>query len=167
MSELTQARLKELLHYDPLTGLFTWKVTNSVRAMAGTVCKAKTSDGYIRIGVDGVRYKAHRLAYLYMLGVFPPKGVDHKNGVRSDNAWENLRPADQKINSHNICSARIDNLTTGVLGVSWRKDIGRYRAYITLDEKQRHLGHFDTVEEAHAAYLLAKNNLHPTHTRLR
>ena len=165
--ELTQARLKELLDYNPETGVFTWKVTNSVRAVAGTQAVGLDSYGYVRIGVDKRRYKGHQLAFLYMVGVMPSGGVDHINGIKRDNRWVNLRESNQTINMHNLAFARSDNKTTGLLGTSVRKDNGKVRAYITAGGKQHHLGLFDTAEQAHAAYLKAKHELHPTHQRLR
>lgn len=164
---LTQARLKELLHYDPETGIFTWLViANNNKALVGTVAGSLNKPGYMMIGVDRKRYLAHRLAFLYMTGEWPSEQVDHINGERTDNRWCNLRAATEGENKHNIGGPPRTN-TSGYLGVSWDKSRGKWRAHIYLRNVQHHLGRFTTPEAAHAAYLAAKDKLHPTHRRLR
>lgn len=88
---LTQERLKELLTYEPATGVFRWRER---RGNQGGGCVAPGDEagsvyknGYRMIGVGGRRYGAHRLAFLYMTGAFPPAEVDHINGVPADNRW--------------------------------------------------------------------------------
>lgn len=153
---LTQARLKELLHYDPETGISTWiSMRAGVRfgAAAGTLTKI----GYIVVKVDGIDYGVHRLAWLYMTGNFPVDRIDHKNGNGSDNRFSNLRKANARINGENIRKARKHN-KTGVLGVS--HNFKKFQARITVKGKQMYLGNFKTPELAHAAYLKAKRALH-------
>ena len=97
---LTQHRLKELLRYDESSGIFTWipkKRDYRSQYLAG----GKTTNGYITIGIDNKHYLAHRLAYLYIIGSFPEKQIDHINGVRSDNRWLNLRQATPSQNNCN------------------------------------------------------------------
>ena len=89
---LTQARLKKLLSYNTDTGEFRWRVTRRGAARAGSVAGCVRHDGYVRIAIDGKRYLAHRLAWLYVHGELVPE-LDHANGVRSDNRLDNLRPA--------------------------------------------------------------------------
>jgi hypothetical protein len=98
--ELTQNRLQELLEYNPLTGVFTRRV-NSGHAKAGAVAGTKHIDGYIMVGVGGDKYFAHRLAFLYMTGEWPISGVDHRNTIKSDNSWGNLRDCTQRENMNN------------------------------------------------------------------
>lgn len=120
---LTQDRLRELLHYDPETGLFIRRVTTAARATAGTIAGDMDSKGYWRLRVDRKRYLAHRLAWFYVHGEWPEE-IDHINCKRTDNRLCNLRPATS----------------------------GRWRASIYVDGKSKWLGVYDTPEEANAAY---------------
>ncbi|MGE1723358.1 HNH endonuclease signature motif containing protein [Enterobacter hormaechei] len=90
---ITQARLKECLDYDPLTGSFTWIKSTAYCIKPGMPADSLTCNGYIGIKLDGKNYLAHRLAWLYMFGEFPPGHLDHINCVRTDNRIANLRPA--------------------------------------------------------------------------
>ena len=146
---LTQERLKELLSYDPDTEEFRWRVTRGGTARAGSVAGYARPDGYIKIKIDGKFYLAHRLAWLYVHREFVPE-IDHINGVLSDNRIANLRPA---THSQNLGNGRkhSDN-TSGFKGVHWDKRRKKWRAVIGHNSCQIHLGRFDTIEEAHAAY---------------
>ena len=145
---LTQARLKELLHYDPETGHFTWLVSRGGTAHAGSRAGSPNSKGYTLIKLDGVTHRAQRLAFLYMTGGFPTEFVDHINRVKDDNRWINLRPATGRENEGNK-GLRHDN-TSGRRGVSWCKRARKWRAYGMRDGRQVYLGLFDTLEEAAA-----------------
>lgn len=112
---LTQQRLKELLSYDPDTGAFTWLVTTSNRAPAGTRA-GSSSHEYVTIRVDKRRYPAHRLAWLYMTGGWPEAQIDHRDQDRSNNRWANLRGATLTENNRNTGTRR--NNSTGYKGVS-------------------------------------------------
>lgn len=81
---LTQERLKELLKYDPETGLFTW-ISRKPKVKLNTIAGYKTKRGYILIGVDRVYYFGHRLAFFYMTGQWPKEVIDHINCIKSDN----------------------------------------------------------------------------------
>lgn len=146
--ELTQAHLKELLHYDPETGHFTWLVTRRGTAVAGSRAGSDGGRGYIRIEIEGIKHRAHRLAFLYMTGTLPPKHVDHINRDKPDNRWSNLRPATNQENAGNVAPRR--NNTSGHLGVSWHKRDGKWRAQGARDGRRIHLGYFDNLEEATA-----------------
>lgn len=91
MAELTAGRLKELLTYDPETGVFIWRGWRSGSAVAGSVAGSLHSDGYVCIKIGRCLYRAHRLAFLYMTGSRPIGQVDHINMNRADNRWCNLR----------------------------------------------------------------------------
>ena len=156
---LTQTRLRELLHYNPDTGAFTWRVDRPPRARAGDTPRAPTKAGYLRVGIDNDLYYLHRLAWLYTHGVWPNGVVDHVNGDRADNRLVNLRDVSHATNLQNLKRARGDN-KTGLLGVYLRGDTGRYSANIKGPEGKRSLGCFATAEEAHAAYINVKRNLH-------
>jgi hypothetical protein len=157
---ITQARLKELLFYDPRSGLFTWRVSRG-RVTVGDVAGCLVSLGYVVLRLDQVNYYAHRLAHLYTKGVWPCKGmdVDHKNGVREDNRWRNLRVVTRQGNLQNQRKAQPRG-TSGYLGVSLHLPTGKYRAYISVNGKQKHLGLFKTAKEAYQAYVKAKRRLH-------
>ena len=154
---VTQARLKELLHYNPETGMFVWKCNRGGRAKKGSIAGAVNGGGYKQICIDYVTYKAHRLALLYMTGDLPPDDTDHRNGVRNDNRFENLRPASRLLNQQNQQKAHSNN-QQGLLGVG--KEGDRYRARIRHEGKQIYLGAFDTMAEAGDAYQAAKRKLH-------
>lgn len=159
---LTAERLREVLDYDPDTGVFRWRVTRGgMRAgdVAGTVDKR---DGRRTVHIEDRGYFAHRLAFLWMTGEWPAGVVDHRDGAAANNAWANLRHVTVGINNQNRVTPSRRN-STGLLGASRVSgaDKGRYRAHIKLDGKQRHLGCFDTPEQAHAAYIIAKMRLHP------
>jgi len=155
---LTQDRLRELLHYDPDTGVFTWRVFRCGRAMPGAVA-GRVSGAYWCINIDGATFKASRLAWLYMTGSMPENIVDHRDTDKLNNRWKNLRDIPQARNLQNQRKAQADNLL-GVLGVTHHPKNNKFQARITLDKKTRSLGYFKTAEEAHAAYIEAKRRLH-------
>lgn len=156
-SDLTSERLREVLGYDPETGVFTRRIARSWAARAGVVAGCVDGHGYTSIKIDGRIYGAHRLAWFWVHGVWPAKKIDHINGDRADNRICNLRDVPTSTNCQNQRRAQSHN-KTGFLGVS--PDRGRFRAAIWLDGKNLHLGMFDTPEQAHDAYLNAKRRLH-------
>ena len=148
---LTADRLRELLRYDADTGLFVWLVCTSNRARIGSVAGRSRHDGYRIIGVDGRYYLAHRLAWLYVRGSWPPDHLDHIDGDPSNNRIANLREASPLQNRANARIRRDSG--SGFKGV--RKEWNRWSARITIDRKEIHLGAFATPEEAYAAYCRA------------
>lgn len=158
-TELTQARLKELLHYDPETGVFTWVGRTGKKSKPGKVAGGGRPDGYVAIGVEGVRHLAHRLAWLYVYGAWPEGHLDHADGVRRNNSARNLRVCDDAENGQNRSGPNANN-RLGLLGVCLDRRYGTYSATITHQRSKRHLGTFKTAEEAHKAYLAAKARLH-------
>lgn len=154
---ITQERLKQLLHYQPETGVFTWIVSRR-GVSAGSVAGNKHQIGYIQIGVDGKLYRAHRLAFMYMTGAFPSNLVDHANGVRDDNRFDNLREATL---SENRCNAVMGTAnTSGCKGVYWLKRDSVWAAKIRYDNKAFYLGRYDSFEEAAEAVRLKRSELH-------
>jgi hypothetical protein len=145
---LTQERLKELLHYDPETGVFTNRMSRG-RAKAGAIAGCLTK-GYVRICVDGRLHEAHRLAWCYVNGCWPREQIDHINCVKSDNRIANLREATNTENARNAPGHR--NTKSGKKGVY--PDGGRWRAMI-YNNNLIHLGCYATIDEAHAAYAAA------------
>jgi hypothetical protein len=148
---LTQQRLKEVLRYDPATGEWTWINPNSNRVKAGDAAGTYTH-GYRKITVDGKRYYAHRLAWLYMTGSWPGECIDHRDVAPAKNAWTNIREATRQQNQAN--KPRQINNTSGYKGVSKYKR-GKWRAVIHVSGKQLYLGEYDTPQEAHSAYVAA------------
>ena len=158
----TAEKLRELLHYDPETGVFTRRVQTGGRygAAVGTVAGTLIDAGYVMISVMSKQYRAHRLAWLYVTGEWPAGEVDHRDGVRANNAWKNLRDVPPTTNRQNQRRA-MSNSKTGLLGASYSARDRRFVARIKdAAGKYRSLGGFDTAEQAHAAYVSAKRQLH-------
>lgn len=146
MHALTQSRLREILFYDPSTGRFAWCDLERAHKPVGHV-----HHGYLKISVPGHGgIYAHRLAWLYMTGEWPTKSIDHADCDRSNNAWSNLRLASRQQNAAN--SIRQRRNITNAKGVSKRKDRDGYRAFIQVGDRNVHLGDYNTIEEAAAAY---------------
>jgi AP2 domain. len=154
--KITQARLKELLHYNPLTGIFTLLIA-SKRRRVGHTFGPKHPGSYVTIFLDGKIYKAHHLAWLYTHGRFPKVMLDHENRDKGDNAIKNLREATAQQNACNKRYRRKDN-TTGFRGVS--PSGKRWVAACTANGKAYHLGSYATPEEASAAYEKRSAELH-------
>lgn len=147
---ITQEELKEILHYDPETGSFTWLVAMGTRARPGDRAGAIFNRDYIRIRIRLKRYVAHRLAWLYVHGHFPTDLIDHVNGVKYDNRLCNLRPATR---SQNLMNRRMhSNNTSGLKGVYWHKGAKKWKAQCRANGKHYHLGLFENAESASAAY---------------
>ena len=162
MSALTLERARELLCYDPTTGLLTWKVRVGPRALQGGVAGYLDKKGYVYVGLDGKYYFGHRVAWLLHFGRWPAGQVDHWDEVKSNNRISNLREVTSVENMHNQRQARKHN-RLGLRGVS--KNHTKFQAEILADGKRIYLGVFDTPLEAHAAYLAAKKQYHPTSAR--
>ena len=144
MNLISQTRLKEVLDYDPVTGIFTWKEKIADKVNVGTRAGSLCSNGYRFIRLFGRRYREHQLAFLYMLGYFPPQ-VDHIDHNQSNNSWINLEESSYEKNGKNHPKTRRN--VTGVVGVSQRPD-GKYVARIYANKKHIFLGVFTTIGEA-------------------
>jgi len=156
-ADLTAQQLRELLHYDPQTGLFSRR-TNGVRYAAGAVVgNANRPNDRRIIRIRGSVYKAHRLAWLYVYGEWPTYHIDHLDGNPSNNRIANLRDVPSVVNTQNIRKARSHN-RSGLLGAY--KSRNKWNARITVDGKSIYLGVFDTAEQAHVAYVSAKRLYH-------
>jgi len=152
---LTHERLKQLLSYDPLSGQFSW-ITTCVgrfkRVKKGKIAGHILPNGYVSIGVDGEQYLAHRLAFFFVNGIWPPHQMDHIDHVRNNNKWENLRAVSSRQNAQNR-SLRSDN-KSGKSGVHWTNN--RWRSCIWHEGKSIYLGNFDSKEAAIDARLSAE-----------
>ncbi len=146
---LTQKRLKELLKYDPKTGIFIWRVDRRGGATKGDKAGNLNSWGYLRVTVDGKEYKISRLAFLYVKGYFPEYFVDHKYGDRIDNRWKMIRHTTNSCNSQNS-KIRSDN-TSGFKGVY--KSGTKWSAGIKIKGEKIGLGRYENKLDAAIARL--------------
>ena len=152
--------LKHSLDYNPETGGFCWKVAVGKRVRVGSIAgNIGKSDGRLRIRFQGKNYQAHRLAWLLTHGKWPDGMIDHLDGNPLNNRISNLRDVSSSVNSQNQRKAQANNVT-GFLGVYFHKRANKFLAQISLSGKNIYLGLFQTAEEAHAAYLAAKRELH-------
>ena len=154
---LTQARLKELLHYDPATGIFTWRQSRGTRRQ-NAIAGSRHSKGYINISIDSKLHRAHRLVWLYEYGCFPDGEIDHINRVPFDNRRANIQVATRSQNTQNTGLPR--NNTSGHRGIGWNTQQQKWRARISIDGKTFYLGRFDTFEDAVSAYTTAASKHH-------
>jgi hypothetical protein len=143
MEQLLQT-ISERLHYNPETGIFTWKVSRGGKAKAGKKAGCITTDGYVQIYINNKPYYAHQLAYLISYRKQPTLSIDHINRNKSDNRLCNLRLANQKLNT-------LNNKAKGTCKTPWGWSAG-----ITVDGVRKHLGYYDSQEEAHAVYYAVK-----------
>jgi hypothetical protein len=161
-SDLTHETVSALLNYNPESGVLAWKVRSSSRRGPGDSAGSLHRFGYIIVRVGGKAYKAHRLAWLLHYGKWPEDQVDHVNGDRADNRIANLRAATASENGQNLHRRKTG--ATGFLGVTQskgpRSKTLKFQAQIQSNGEYFYLGRFSTPEEAHAAYLEAKANLH-------
>lgn len=145
--QLTYERAHEVLTYDPATGELRWKIARPGRR-AGTVAGTLTPIGYVRVEIDYVIYPAHRVIWLMETGAWPSELIDHKNGIRNDNRWRNLREATYSENARH--RRRAKNNRSGVPGVSWSTRRRKWAADIWINGRNRHLGHFECIADAAA-----------------
>lgn len=148
-ASLTQSEIKQILHYDQDTGIFTWKVNRTGTALAGTVA-GKMTKGRVQIKINGKRYYAHRLAWIYVYGEWPTQEIDHINLVMDDNRIENLRQATHQQNNWNKKCRK--GSRSGHKGVCFDKSSSKWRSECMVNGSRKLLGYFPTPEEASEAY---------------
>lgn len=157
MTELTQERVKELLHYDSETGIFTRLVTVKHNARKGDIISCINKAGYVVGNLDGKLYLMHRVAFLYVEGRWPYIKADHKDTIRNNNKWDNLREA---THFQNQCNSTIAcNNKTGIKGV-FLLGSGKYRASIRAGGKTIHIGTYETKEQAGDVIMKVRQQLH-------
>lgn len=158
---LTAERLRELLHYDPETGHFIRKVRTAQRNQVGSradfLVKTGNQAGYYRVAFGRRRVLAHRLAWLYVYGVWPTHEIDHKDTDRGNNRIDNLRDVPGRVNIENMRRPRSDN-TSGYLGVYFHQN--RWYARVQSKGRQVYQSGHDTPDEASRAYIAAKRKHH-------
>lgn len=157
---LTAQRLREVIEYDQTTGVFRWRVYKRC-VRAGVDAGYVAPNGRRQISVDGHLYPAARLAWLYVVGDWPERLVDHIDTDPGNDRWLNLRDVPEVTNQQNRHRAQA-NSKTQILGVCFDRRRGRYFAQIMPPgaAKNKYLGSFETSWEAQAAYVKAKRALH-------
>lgn len=156
-TELTADRARELLDYDPESGVLRRRCGPS----AGAIVRTRHCRGYLQVSLDNKLYLAHRVAWLITHGRWPSGEIDHRDGVRTNNRLANLRDCTRAENAQNERGPRSNN-NSGPLGTT--RDRGQWKAQIKLHGKSHFLGRFSTPEEASAAYSRAKTRMHPFST---
>lgn len=152
---LTQKQLKELLSYDPATGVFTWLQTvRNGSVHAGAIAGVCSNGDYVRIQIRGRLYLAHRLAWLYVTGSWPDGTIDHVDTCKSNNRFSNLRLATAASNGWN-CPAPATN-TSGVKGVHWHTSNKRWYAKFRVNGRDIHVGSYINLDDAKSAIKAAR-----------
>lgn len=155
---ITAECLRQLLDYDPDTGVFRWRERPDGSAdwnkmNASRVAGSVNNRGYRIIKIANVRYRAHRLAWLHVYGEWPSEQIDHINRDKDDNRIANLRIVNNSENMRNLPPRALDPRT---LGVSFHQRDRRYVTAIRVDGKTISLGSFKTFSEARAARVAAE-----------
>lgn len=179
MTEITPELLRELIAYDPESGVLVlkrrhisyfpseriWKIWNTKHG--GAVTGAPNNRGYGRVALLGGRYLAHRVAWAVYHGEWPEDQIDHINGNRSDNRICNLRVVNAQQNGAN--KAIVPSNVSGMMGVHFDKRTKTWLAHITINKKTKNLGRYASFEEACAVRKAAeeKYGFHPNHGRPR
>lgn len=158
-ANLTVARLRELLYYEPDTGRVRWALPQSNRVKPGEIAGSKTRFGYFRVGIDGKDYQVHRVAWALHYGEWPTGVIDHIDGDKTNNQAANLRDVSVAVNMQNRRTAT-SGTASGLLGATWHKPSRSWQARIKTSGQTISLGYFKTPEDAHAAYVAAKRKMH-------
>jgi len=167
---LTQTDVKRLFDYDPVTGFCArlTKPCNSVKigSRLGYIQKCGRNLKYLSTELHGKNYKVHRLIWLWMTGEMPENHIDHIDGNGLNNVWSNLREVTRSENLRN--RKRNINNKSGQTGVSFHARSQKWRASINIEQGiKKHLGYFDTFEEAKKVRIEAEklSKYHPNHGR--
>jgi hypothetical protein len=145
---ITQSELKQILHYDESTGIFRWLIKPSINTNIGDIAGGLNGEGYVHIKIKGTKYKAHRLAWLYVHGTHPVNVIDHINRVKNDNRLVNLRDVTKRENC-------LNQYTTGI---KFHKRMNKWQAVYSSLNGRKHLGTFDNIIDARAAHLREKRS---------
>lgn len=154
MIPFSQKELNRLLIYNRHSGKLYWGIRPSRAIRVGYDAGSLHPQGYVMVQLRKKIYAAHRLIWKMVYGK-EPDTIDHINGDKADNRISNLRNVSHTENLQRKRKARSDS-TTGLLGVSFRRDCNKYQAKICRNGVTLHLGTFTTPEAAHAAYVAAK-----------
>jgi len=148
---VTLEYLKSILRYVANTGYWTWRIDQKFgQIKAGSNAGSENDAGYILIGIGGKRYRAHVLAWFYRTGRWPKKQIDHKDTIRKNNSWDNLRKVTNQQNQFN--GSKPQNNTSGWKGVCFCKQTKCWIAQIKVNYKHKKLGRFKCPTRAAIAY---------------
>lgn len=152
--------IEKAIAYDPETGTLSWKedrragaCSARLNAKAGDQINGTCSQGYIQVGLSGRKYRGHQIAWALYHGEWPSQAIDHRNGVKTDNRISNLRLCNDAQNNMN--KPRQANNTSGVRGVTRASNVNKWQAGIWVNKKRVHLGYFENLDDAKAAYVAA------------
>jgi hypothetical protein len=169
LQDITQAYLQSILHYDPATGVWTWRYRAECppkwnKRWAGKKAGGLNADGYLMIRINGrYLYFAHLLAFIYMEGRIPAHQVDHEDRDPSNCRWGNLREATPNQNGYN--KKLQPNNTSGHKGIDWHKAAKKWRVRIKMNGREYHLGLFAKLEDAVAYRKTVAEDFHGEFTR--
>lgn len=166
---ITQQLLKELLDYDPDTGLLVWKARPGNKAWNSRFAGKKAGSNenrYSRIRIFDKNYLSHRVIWMHVFGEWPNE-IDHVNGNGFDNRIANLRDVSHKENMKNQKRSKANKSKT--TGVCWHKQTGKWQAKICVNGRWEHLGVFDDINKAKEIRAKAENEykFHKNHGKLR
>ena len=154
---VSHSRLKALLDYDKYTGIFVWKIDRNQNVKAGMPAGCINANGYVEITIDGKKYKGHILAWLFIHGVHPIFELDHKNKIKHDNRFNNLRQSTRHKNMMNIDNRK--DTSSGVKGVTFFKRYNKWQPNIRINGKRYGLGYYENFDDAVCARLAAEQCL--------
>jgi hypothetical protein len=144
---VTYKELHSILDYNEITGIFTWKMQVSNKIKVGNTAGI-LDRGYIRIGIGGKIYYAHRLAWLYVYGEWPELLIDHIDGNKSNNAIDNLREATKSQNMQNRGVQKNNKSCTKIPGVSYDTKNNKYQVYLHINNCSKFFGYFSSIKDA-------------------
>lgn len=167
---MNEGLILDKLKYNPISGEFSWSKRMrgvNYNSKPGYISDKGNNKRYLVITINGVGYYAHRLAFVIMNGVSPQGVIDHIDGHTLNNSWDNLRCGSQSDNLRNLHSIHSDN-TSGVTGISWNNTRNKWKVYIGVNGKRKHLGTFACLLDAVACRMNAniKYGFNNTHGKL-
>ncbi len=148
----SRKELMRQLRYVRKTGHFWWRLRGSRRTLSQPAGSFDRK-GYRSIKYKNVSYREHRLAWLFVKGVWPKKDIDHVDLNKGNNRWKNLCEATGSQNKQNGTKYRTN--TSGFKGVHWDREARKWRAQIRVNKAGHTVGRFATPQQAHAAYVKA------------
>ena len=165
-SKLTAERARELLDYDPETGVLRWKKSRGGSALSGSVAGSTmrvSGKSYRYLSIDGHKFLSHRVIWLMCSGIYPEMEIDHIDGDGLNNRISNLRHVSHSENQKN--SRKQSNNTSGVSGVHWNKTANMWQARIKVNGKTLSIGYYKDIIAASNARKAAekKYGFHQNH----